>query len=93
MKYFSNQNGGHYSQSNLPSKIMVPAKLDNQLNFALSKPNRIHLNINDKKHENFSSFDPTYLDSPKDSKTTSQPPTIWFPGSSDCKNQENKDSG
>ena len=93
MKYFPNQNGGFHPQSNIPSKIMVPAKLDSQLNFALSKPNRIHLKNNDKKQENFSLFDSTYPDSLNNLTTTSQPPMIWFPESSDCNNQETKDSG
>jgi hypothetical protein len=93
MKSSHIQYGGLYAQSNIPSKIMVPTQLDNRLNFAVSNPTRINLNREDKKQAHVSSFDPTYFTTSKVSTTTVQPPMIWFPGSSDCTKQENKDAG
>ena len=93
MKSFHNQYGEQYVQSNIPSKIMVPSMIDNRLNIAVSNQARINLNTEGGKQANVSSFVPTYFTSSKHSTTTVQPPMIWFPGSSDCSNQENKDGG
>ena len=79
-----------YRKPNIPPRLMVPADINNRMGIVVSKPNGISLQSDRKKQENHSSVNHTHFSSSasRGATTTTQPPMVWFPGSSDCNSQE-----
>ena len=74
---------------------MVPVDVNDRLNYFGVKSDQYQPKSEFKRQNNRFPPDPINVTTftSKDSMTTTQPPMIWFPGSSKCNNQEEDDSG
>ena len=88
MLFSSNPYRGIHSTKNIPSRIVIPNNVNQQLS---SYPSQQRISQpNDKQHEDVASIDLHNIgnDEMNVPITSTEPPMIWFPGSSDCQDQD-----
>ena len=95
MKSHNEQHSRIFKNQRIPSRLMVPAHVNNRMNSFTVKSDSYQPRLDFKRQDNRVSVD-TISVAPltsKDSTNTTQPPMIWFPGSSKCNSQEEDSSG
>ena len=81
--------GVHSSQS-IPSRIIIPSDVNKKLSTGPSHQNVPTPFSEGEYQQNIASLDVQNIRKvePEISTTSVQPPIVWFPGKSDCKNQD-----
>ena len=95
MKPHNEQHIRIFKNQRMPSRLMVPAHVNNRINSFAVKSDSYQPRLDFKRQDNRVSVD-TISVAPltsKDSTNTTQPPMIWFPGGSKCNSQEEDSSG
>ena len=79
----------HTSQK-MPSSIIVPNAVNEKLTFDSSQQTMPQTKFKEKYKEHLASINRPSVPmvQPTIPITSTQPPLIWFPGNSDCKNQD-----
>ena len=88
MQFPSNPYRGVQMTHNIPPRIVIPNNVNKQLS---SYPSQQRMSqSNNKHHENVASIDAQNIGNDKMPMpiTSTEPPMIWFPGNSDCKDQD-----
>ena len=84
-----NYNSELYANPIIPPRVLIPASIDSQLNAMVSNAGKSRFRTDSRENKKKVTMSHTYFSSstPKTIITTTQPPTIWFPGNPDCSNQ------
>ena len=88
MLFPSNTYRGVQMTHNIPPRIVIPNNVNKQLS---SYPSQQRMSqSNNKHHENVASIDAQNIGNDKMPMpiTSTESPMIWFPGNSDCKDQD-----
>ena len=79
-----------HSRHSMPSRIIIPSVVNKKLSVDPSQPS-IPKPIYEKKHlQNVNSVDFQNMNMFESAipTTSTEPPMVWFPGNSDCSNQD-----